>query len=135
MGYAFTPDPGQFDAMAAVLRRRLPGRWGRRQVARYLSEQSALLLDKHIGRARAAFHAQLSGTRRQFTSELDRRFADGAGRIAEAVRAAAQLRTEQAPQLNAARHQAETVLEQARALAVRFDAAAGREVCVDAAVA
>ncbi len=135
LGYAFTPDPGQFDAMAAVLRRRLPGRWGRRQRARYLSEQSALLLDKHVGRARAAFQAQLVETRRQFTSELDRRFADGAGRIAEAVRAAAQLRAEQAPQVNAARHQAESVLEQARALTVRFDAAAGREARVDAALA
>jgi len=133
--YAFTPDPGQFDAMAAVLRRRLPGRWGRRQRARYLSEQSALLLDKHVGRARAAFQAQLSETRQGFTSELDRRFADGAGRIAEAVRAAAQLRAEQAPQVNAARHQAESVLEQARALTVRFDAAADREARVDAALA
>jgi len=124
--YAFTPDPGQFDAMAAVLRRRLPGRWGRRQRARYLSEQSALLLDKHVGRARAAFQAQLSETRRQFTSELDRRFADGAGRIAEAVSAAAQLR---------ARRHAESVLARARALTVRFDAAADREARVDAALA
>lgn len=119
--YAFAPDPGQVDALAATLRRRLPSRLARRQVTRYVTERAALLLDKHVGRARAAFQAQLAETRRRFDRELERRFAEGAGRIADAVSAAAELQTTQQPRAAAVRRQAQSILDQARLLADRCD--------------
>lgn len=119
--YGFTPDPGQVDALAAVVRHRLPGRLARRQVTRYVTDQAAQLLDKHVGRARAGFQAQLAETRRGFERELDRRFVDGAGRIAGAVDAAATLRTTRQQHVADARARAKNILGRARTVADRCD--------------
>src|SRR3954447_3148891 len=58
-------------------------------------------------------------TRRAFSREPDRRFAEGAGRMAEAI-TAAEARTQQ-PHLAVVRVQAEQELARAQALARRFD--------------
>lgn len=93
--YAFASDPGQFEAIAGAFRSRLPGQWGRRQVTRHVTGQADLLLDRQIGRARADIQERLGETQRLLLRELDRRFVDGAGRIADAVGRANQLRNEQ----------------------------------------
>lgn len=118
--YAFDPDPGQFEALAGIVRRRLlPGGLARRQVARHVTDRAAQLLDKQIGRARADFQAQLTDSGRSLARELQRRFDDGAGRIAEAISAAVGLRAARQPDLAAAKAAARSTAELAGALAGR----------------
>jgi small GTP-binding protein len=93
--YAFGPDVGQIDAIAARVRTHLPGRLGRHAVARYVGERIRLLLDRQVGRARADYAERLRETARMLDRELDHRFNTGAGRIAEAVRRAGDYGNEQ----------------------------------------
>lgn len=123
--YAFAPDPGQVDALTTAIRHRLRGALARQQVSRYVTERTTALLDKHVGQARAAFQSQLNETHRRFGAELDRCFAEGAGRIAEAVTAVATLRRSQRPHDMAARRRAEAVGDDAARLADRIDAVTG----------
>lgn len=114
VSYSFAPDPGQVDAMAAAVRRHLLGEWGRRRVERYLSEQALGLLDKHIGRARSGFQTALDAAGRRVTEALDRRFADGAGRISDAIASTAATRSAGQPEAQAEeenRHQRLTAAE------------------------
>lgn len=122
--YAFAPEPGQVDALAAALRHRLPSRLARRQIARYGDDRAEMLLDRHIGRARAAFQSGLDDTHRRFSREVDRRFDEGAGRLADAVRSVSELATTNQPRIDAARTHAATILAQARGLAERCEALA-----------
>lgn len=119
--YAFAPEPGQVDALAAALRHRLPSRLARRQIARYGDDRAEMLFDRHIGRARAAFQSQLDDTHRRFSREVERRFDEGAGRIADAVRCASERATMKQPRIDAARAHAAAILAQARSLAERCD--------------
>jgi small GTP-binding protein len=120
--YRFTADPGQLDMLAAAMRYRLPAAIGRRQVATYVRNRAATLLDQHIGRARADFQYQLAETGRRFVAELDRRFDQAAGRIADAVSTAGRIRREHAGQVATLRQQASARHEVASDLADRFAA-------------
>lgn len=122
--YSFTADPGPIDSLTTALRRRLPAGLARRQVERYATDRADQLLDRHVGRCRAAFQAQLADTRRRFVRELDRRFAEGAGRIAEAIEMAVHLRTAEQARVAAARAEAGSILDRARRVAARCDALA-----------
>lgn len=91
--YAFEPGVGQIEGLTAAVRTRLPAGLGRRRVQRYLRQQAEVLLDRQIGRARSDLAERLRDTERVLLGELDRRFETGAGRIADAVRQAAAIRT------------------------------------------
>jgi small GTP-binding protein len=114
--YAFAADPGQTEALAAAIRSRLPGRLGRRAVARHVTERAVQLLDRQVGRARADFQDRLAATQRDLLRELDRRFDTGAGRLSDAVRRAQALHAEHGD--TAARVRAELETRRAAATAV-----------------
>jgi GTP-binding protein EngB required for normal cell division len=84
-GYSFAVDPGSTELLFAVVRSHLPKPFGRRRVAAYLADQAVLLLDKQSGRARADFQERLEAHGRELLRELDRRYADGAGRVSRAL--------------------------------------------------
>lgn len=119
--YAFDPDPGNLDALMAAVRTHLPGALGRRRVTRHLDEQTLILLDKQIGRARADFQDRLAETQRALLRELDRRFDEGAGRITEAVERARLLRTQRVEEINQVRVELQTRQAQAAAIADELD--------------
>lgn len=89
--YAFAEDAGNVELLAAAIRTRLPGSLGRRRVAAHVQERIAELMDKQVGRARSDFQSRLQDTGHVMHRELDRRFEEGAGRLASAVRQAAML--------------------------------------------
>ncbi|HVA60518.1 MAG TPA: dynamin family protein [Mycobacteriales bacterium] len=87
--YSFAVDPGTTEMLSATLRTHLPRGLGRRRVAGYLESQAVLQLDKHAGRARADFQDQLLDHLRGLQRQLDDRYVEGAGRLALALRKAA----------------------------------------------
>lgn len=89
--YAFAEDAGNVELLAAAIRTRLPGSLGRRRVAAHVQERVAELMEKQVGRARSDFQSRLQDTGHVMHRELDRRFEEGAGRLASAVRQAATL--------------------------------------------
>lgn len=86
--YHFEAEPGLTDLLTAAVRTRLPGPYGRRRMAAYLQRQAGESLERQVGRARADFQVRLDQTSRELARQLDRRYADGAGRLAAAVRRA-----------------------------------------------
>ena len=119
--YAFAPDVGQTEALAAAVRSRLPGALGRRRVTGYLLHRTATLLDRQVGRARADIAERLADTQRLLLRELDARFDAGAGRIADAVTRAAALRAESAAHVADARDTSERLRAEAVTLAEQLD--------------
>lgn len=119
--YSFAPDPGQAELLATAIRTRLPVRLARRRIAAHTADRATELLDKHIGRCTAAFRQQLTDTRQTFRREVDHRFAEGAGRIAQTIAAAGELRATQGPRVAAARETAEANLGRAGELATVFE--------------
>jgi GTPase Era involved in 16S rRNA processing len=119
--YAFGPDVGQTEALAAAVRTHLPGRAGRSRVSRYLRDRTLVLLDRQIGRARADFTERLRETQRQLRRAVDERFDTGAGRIAAAVQTAAARRRDTRADTAALRDAAERRQATAEALAATFD--------------
>ncbi|MGE5763903.1 MAG: hypothetical protein ACM3ZF_08555 [Mycobacterium leprae] len=119
--YASPSYAGQLDAIAAAVRSRLPRALGRRRVARYVEEQTLSLLDRQADRTRADFQQRLLETRRALLRELDRRYAEDAGRIADAVTKATQLRANREQEANAARDQLDEVREVATVLATKLE--------------
>lgn len=70
LAYDFSAELGWNQAASSTLRHRMFGaRW---RTARYLQEEAARLVDKHIGRAQADFRLQLEETGRQMRSSLGR---------------------------------------------------------------
>jgi GTP-binding protein EngB required for normal cell division len=118
--YAFGPEIGQTEALAAAVRTRLPGRVGRRRVDAHILERTALLLDRQVGRARSDFASRLQETERLLLRDLDARFDDGAGRIAEALRRAAQVRADTLQDGERAQADSERRLNSARELAAEL---------------
>ena len=106
-GYSSGPDVGPTEALAAAVRARTPGAWGRRRVERYVLQRAAELLDRHVGRACAELRQQLAETRRVLPPGLDRRFAAGAGWITGVLDRAIALRSGQKTSVAAARTAAE----------------------------
>lgn len=90
--FSFAPDPGNVEALATAIRTRIPGAAGRRRVARFVEERSLHLLDRQLGRAVADFRQRLAETGRALRGALDAGYAEGAGRIADAVRRGETLR-------------------------------------------
>lgn len=131
--YSFAPDPGPVDSLTSAVRTRLPVRLARPRIRAHAAHRAAELLDRHVGRCAAGFRAELTETRRRFQREMDRRFADGAGHLAQAIEAAAALRTAQSPGIAATRADAELrrqraceLLHLAEQLAVPAVCATGR---------
>lgn len=119
--YRFTADPGNFDALAAAVRTRLPGRVGRRRVAAHLAEQMPQLLDRQAGRARADFQQRLQQTGRVLHRELDQRYDNSAGRLADAVQQATALAVGADAQRRAARDRLETRVAGLRSVVAQLD--------------
>lgn len=119
--YAFGPDVGQVGAIAASVRAHLPGQLGRRAVARYVMDRTKLLLDRQAGRARADFAERLRETARALDRALQERFDAGAGRIAEAIRRAAECGEEQEMQRRELAGDAASRREAAAGLAADLD--------------
>jgi GTP-binding protein EngB required for normal cell division len=120
--YRFHTEPGQLDLLAAAMRHRLPAAAARQRATRYAMAHTGTLLDKHIGRARSDFQDQLAETRRLLLAELDRRFDQAAGRIADAVTTTARIRREQGTQVETVRRDAQNRQTQASTLATAFAA-------------
>ena len=120
--YKFYDDPGNVTALAAVVRTHLPGRWGRRRVAAYLTECIPELLDMQVGRARADFQTRLLETGRRLHAELDRRYDDGAGQLVASLRHAGDLAAGQAGRRSQARQQLTTQTQTLAAIAAEADA-------------
>lgn len=101
--YAFGDDPGQTQALAGAVRRKLPGSLGRRRTQRYVRQRTVELLAQQAGRARADLDQRLRETRRMLLTGLEQRFDDGAGHIADALRRGDQRRRSGSADLDAAR--------------------------------
>ncbi|MHB2023971.1 MAG: hypothetical protein ACYCO3_11670, partial [Mycobacteriales bacterium] len=118
--HRFAPDPGQVEALATAVRRRLPGQIGRRRVARYVAEESRSQLDRHVGLVRSAFQSLLETAKREMGAELNRRFDEGAGRIAQAINAAATRRDQDKSAQEEQRAEVESRLRRAEELVERL---------------
>jgi ribosome biogenesis GTPase A len=115
--YAFGPEIGQTEALISAVRTRLPGSLGRRRVTEHVLERTEMLLDRQVGRARSDFASRLNDSQRQLVRELERRFEEGAGRIIEALRQGALLRSASQEAAQQARAEGRTRLDTARTLA------------------
>ncbi|MGZ4428933.1 MAG: hypothetical protein ACXVXH_13050 [Nocardioidaceae bacterium] len=120
--YKFFEDPGNVTALAAVVRTHLPGRWGRRRVAAYLTQRIPELLDMQVGRARADFQNRLLETGRQLHAEQERRYDDGAGQLVTALRQAGELAAGHASRRTQARQQLTARTRTLVAIAAQADA-------------
>ncbi len=89
-GFSFdvTPDIGWTQPVSSALRRRLPGRLGRTRMRRYLREEAARLVDKHIGRARSDFQTGLTRIRADLRRSAVDACRDRQEQLAGAVRLA-----------------------------------------------
>lgn len=99
--FQFQPHPGQYDTMAATLRRVLPTRLTRRWVARYVLTRASALLDQQVGRARSHFQRALSETGREIQAALDQQYEEGAGALVAAIEAGTKLRHASQSEVNA----------------------------------
>lgn len=90
--FQFQTPPGQYDTMAATLRRVLPARVTRQWVARYVLARASALLDQQVGRARSHFQRALSETARDIQAALERQYEGGAGDLVAAIETGTMLR-------------------------------------------
>ena len=90
--YLVTEQPGQTELLAGAIRRWLPAEGGRRRARAYLHREAASLVPQQIGRARADLQYRLAEATRQLTRAVAGRYADSAGRLESALRAAATVR-------------------------------------------
>ena len=84
-------DIGQTELLAGVVRRRLPGEFGRRTARDHLRREAAGLLEMQIGRARGDLQYRLAEATRLLARVVEKRYADGTSRISSALAAAAEL--------------------------------------------
>jgi hypothetical protein len=84
-------DIGQTELLAGVVRRRLPGEFGRRTARDHLRREAAGLLEMQIGRARGDLQYRLAEATRLLARVVEQRYADGTSRISSALAAAAEL--------------------------------------------
>jgi hypothetical protein len=129
-GYSFAPDPGQAELLATAVRTRLPRSLARRRIAAHVTDRADTLLDRHVGRASAAFRQQLTDTERTFTRAMYRRYAEGAGRITEAIYAAADLRAAHRPKAEELRRSATSTFQGTRAILAAAERLAGPPLAV-----
>jgi small GTP-binding protein len=90
--YNVTEDAGQTELLAGAIRRRIPGEWGRRTARAHLDRELAHLVPQQIGRARADLQYRLAEATRQLIRDAGHRYSESTGRLASALRTAADLR-------------------------------------------
>jgi hypothetical protein len=90
--YTAGQDVGQTELLTGAVRRRLPGEFGRRTARTHLLREAPGLVGSQIGRARGDLQYRLAEATRALVRAVEKRYADGTGRIRSALRAAAGLR-------------------------------------------
>jgi small GTP-binding protein len=90
--YGMQEDVGQTELLAGAIRRRLPGKAGRRRARDYLEREALNLADSKVGRARADLQYRLAEATRALSRAMRLRYAEGTGRLETALETAAQLR-------------------------------------------
>ncbi len=88
----------QAELLAGAVRRRLPGRLGRRLARDHVLGEIGDLAGKQIGRARADLQYRLAEATRQLTLAVGRRYSGSTDRLAGALETAAALREQAAGQ-------------------------------------
>ena len=99
--YSTAEDAGQTELLAGAVRRRLPGEFGRRAAREHLRREAPGLIGSQIGRARGDLQYRLGEASRALVRAVTQRYADGTGRIASALEAAAELREASAAEAEA----------------------------------
>jgi hypothetical protein len=87
--YVFTDSAGQTELLAGAIRRHLPGEFGRRRAREHLLRETAELVPKQLGRARADLQYRLAEATRALVRAIDRRYATTIDRLVSALGAAA----------------------------------------------
>ena len=90
--YTLAEHIDQSELLAGAVRRRLPGRYGRRLARQWLLGQVRELTDSQVGRARGDLQYQLAEATRRLLADLRRRYADSIERLAAALDRAAAIR-------------------------------------------
>jgi GTP-binding protein EngB required for normal cell division len=83
--YVAGEEAGQTELLAGAIRRHLPGEVGRRRAREYLGRETAGLVSRQIGRARADLQYRLAEATRQLIRDLESRYSDSTGRLDKAL--------------------------------------------------
>ena len=86
--YVAAAEPGQTELLAGAVRRHLPGQTGQRRARAYLRRETAELVPRQIGRARADLQYRLAEATRQLVRAVAARYAEGTGRLEHALHTA-----------------------------------------------
>jgi hypothetical protein len=92
--YTLDEHVDQAELLAGVVRRRIPGEYGRRLARQRLLAQVTELADSQIGRARGDLQYRLAEATRQLTSDLRRRYGESTGRLVAALSRANMIRSD-----------------------------------------
>ena len=96
--YSVTENVDQAELLAGAVRRRVPGKLGRRLARDHVLGEAGDLAERQIGRARADLQHRLAEATRQLVLAVSRRYSGSADRLARALRTAATLREQTAGQ-------------------------------------
>ena len=86
--YLVSENTGQTELLAGAIRRHLPGEAGRRRARAYLRRETAELVPRLIGRARADLQYRLAETTRELARATAARYTEGTGRLENALQRA-----------------------------------------------
>ncbi|MGI5229399.1 dynamin family protein [Actinoallomurus sp. CA-142502] len=86
--YVFTDGAGQTELLVGAIRRHLPGAFGRRRAREHLLRETAELVPKQVGRARADLQYRLAEATRALVRAVDHRYATTIDRLVSALGAA-----------------------------------------------
>lgn len=92
--YALSEHVDQAELLAGVIRRRLPGEYGRRLARQRLLSDVPDLVGSQLGRARGDLQYRLAEATRKLIADVRQRYAETAGRLTEALGRAARIRAE-----------------------------------------
>ncbi|HEY7813947.1 MAG TPA: hypothetical protein VIC62_11955, partial [Nakamurella sp.] len=87
--FDLAPEVGWNQPVTSAVRRRIPGSVGRARMRRFLRDEAARLVDKHIGRARSDFQTRLNHLARDLWSVADQAYTRRQTRLREVLDAAA----------------------------------------------
>jgi GTPase Era involved in 16S rRNA processing len=93
VSYAFGEPIGTITQWQGVLRRHLPGRWGRRAVRSHLLDEVDSLVGKQIGRIRSGLQQALRPATTALIRAIDARYTETTAGLVQALAAAQQLAT------------------------------------------
>jgi small GTP-binding protein len=91
--YQVAEHAGQTELLAGAIRRRLPGEAGRARAREHLRRETADLVPRQIGRARADLQYRLQEATRRLMRAIDDRYLEGTGRLEKALADADGLRS------------------------------------------